>query len=224
MKRFCSVRLMFGAISLLIVSVTGCSTPTTIVPTLPAVAPALSPEEVVATNVAIQRAIEATLTAVPSPGNATAEAAPSPSPTLTSMPTTTPSQLPVTAPPSRPTLTLTPRVDTPKPPKPLEPAQGGTYKNPITFQWSGSLGSSDKYQVTARHVETGYTLQSGLLTDLIWSTDVPANNTGEWRWKVLVIRNGAVLATSAERMFWFNPFPKTPGSPPIPTMPAYPYP
>ncbi len=215
MRNFVPCFLTLVVIGFLLGLVTSCSTPPTAIPTLPAVVPTLSTEDVIATNVAIQRAVAATLTAIPSP---------SPSSTLSSMPTIEPSPVSVTVPPRQSTLILTPRISVPEL---LEPSQGGTYKNPMTFQWNGSLGASDKYQVTTWHVETGHTLQSGLLADSTWSTDVPAINIGEWRWKVSVIRNGMVLTTSAERMFWFNPFPKTPGShpsglPPTPTTGPYP--
>ena len=140
-----------------------------------------------------------------------------PAPTWTSAPTLIPTRTSAptwtsTRPPT-PTATQTPRPQvtaTPLPPRatapePVAPAYGGEYRSPVTFQWRGALGASQAYQVTARHTESGHTLQSGLLADQSWTADLPGDRYGEWRWTVSVMQGGKSAATSAEWMFWFNP-------------------
>jgi len=100
----------------------------------------------------------------------------------------------------------------------MAPEGGGEFKNPITFQWSGSLGAGEAYQVTAFHPGSDYTIQGDLLTTPEWTTDLPGDRYGEWRWTVSVVRGGSAVATSSEWMFWFNPFmgvepPSEPGQP-----------
>ena len=131
-------------------------------------------------------------TVTPRPQSVTSTPLP---PTSTPIPST-PTQVPV-APP-----TLAPRATAPEL---VAPAQGGTYRSPVTFQWGGSLGAGQAYQVTTHHAESGYVIQSGLLTDQSWTADLPADKYGEWRWAVTVVQNGNTLATSSEWMFWFNP-------------------
>ena len=92
-------------------------------------------------------------------------------------------------------------------PQLLMPVPGSEHQNPLTFQWSGSLSAGQVYKVTAYHLESLYTVQSELLTLPSWSTDLPAENYGEWRWRVAVLQDGKSLTTSSEEMFWFNPFP-----------------
>ncbi|RLC83322.1 MAG: hypothetical protein DRJ03_17520 [Chloroflexi bacterium] len=118
-------------------------------------------------------------------------------PTDTPAPTDTPTRIP-------PTRTSAPQAI---PPQPLAPAQGGEFQNPITFEWSGSLGAGQTYQVTAYHSGSGYALQSDLLTTQTWTIDLPGDRIGEWRWSVAVIQEGIAAITSSEGMFWFNPFP-----------------
>jgi hypothetical protein len=57
-------------------------------------------------------------------------------------------------------------------------------------------------------------IQSELLTDPSWKTDLPVkeDTDGEWRWTVSVMLYGRTLATSPEWMFWFNPHPGSGGS------------
>ena len=117
-----------------------------------------------------------------------------PEPTATSVPSPTPA----------PTLTPAPRAVSPEP---VAPAQGGEYQSPITLQWAGSLRAGQAYQVTIYHPTSGYVIQSELLTDQSWTVDLPGDRVGEWRWSVSVIQNGSAVVTSAEWMFWFNPFP-----------------
>jgi len=154
-----------------------------------------------------------TLTPTPTP---TPTSTPTPTPTNTPTPTPTPTAIPPT---HTPTSTPIPPVQ----PEPVAPAQGGEYRNPITFQWRGQLSAGQAYQVVVYHLTSGYTVQSGLLTDQGWTTDLPAERYGEWRWQVSVIRNGRVLVTSVEWMFWFNP---SLGQPvhPSPGQPVHPSP
>ena len=130
-------------------------------------------------------------------------------PTPTSTPTPTPTRTPTETPRPTPTVTPSPaNTATPTAP-PLElvaPAYGDTYKA-VSFQWRGSLSAGQAYQVTARHFESGYTIQSGLLTDQSWTADLPSDKFGEWRWTVSVVQGGRTMATSSEWMFWFNPRP-----------------
>jgi tetratricopeptide (TPR) repeat protein len=167
----------------------------------------------------------------PSYMSSTPSSVPSPTPTVYTpplTPTVTPSLTP-TVTPSLPS----PVPPTPSPPELLAPAYGRTYKNPVVFEWRGSLSAGQAYQVTARHSRTGHTVQSGLLTDLRWSGILPPGEYGAWHWTVSVIRGESVLATSDEWMFWFDPKPQptregggnggngepTPANPPTPAHP-----
>ena len=164
----------------------------------------------------------ATSTPVPSPTDEpspTAEPSPSPSaePTATSEPTETatprPTATATTAPTARATstaqATATPEQTAPPQataPQTVGPPQGGTYQNPIPFQWSGTLGGGQSYQVTAYHPGSGEAVQSGALTGNSWTASLPQGRVGEWRWYVSVIQNGTSVTTSPEGMFWFDPF------------------
>ena len=132
------------------------------------------------------RRIQATVTAP----------APMPFPTTTAVPVTLmpfPTLIVATMTPA-PTLTPFP---TPIPgatvPELIAPAQGLEYRSPLTFQWRGFLRAGQAYQVTARHTESGYVVQSGLLTDQSWAADLPAEKFGEWRWAVSVVQNRRTL-------------------------------
>ena len=138
---------------------------------------------------------------------------PSFTPTLTPRPTSTPTFTP--PPPSKtPTLTSssTPRLKPPSPPSAVapelvSPSKGGTFKNPIAFQWNGTLYAGQAYQVVAYHAESGYVIQSGLLTTQSWETEgLPGDKYGEWRWYVVVLDDGAEIIRSEEWLFWFRPF------------------
>lgn len=143
-----------------------------------------------------------------------------PSPTSTSSPTAAPTATPTASPIARtsaaptststraPVSTLWPTSRPPATvPQLKSPPQGGEYKNPIVFEWSGSLNTGQAYQVTAYHVESGHVIQSGsLVAQQTWTADLPGDKYGEWRWRVAVLANGEVAATSAEWMFWFQPF------------------
>jgi len=124
-------------------------------------------------------------------------------PTSTPVPTVTPMPSFTPAPTSTFTPTRAPILTTPEL---VAPVQGGTYPNPITFQWSGSLSAGHVYRVTARHSETGHEVESKDLTEPRWTTRLPLKKWGEWRWSVSVIQGGKPAATSSEGFFWFDPF------------------
>ncbi len=132
---------------------------------------------------------------------ATDEPTDTPAATATPTPTRTP----------RPTATegSTPPTATPAPsattPQLVAPVQGSSYKNPVTFQWSGALGASQAYQVTARHTSSGEVIQSGSLSGETWTTDVPGSRVGEWVWSVSVVQGGSAVTTSSDGMFYFDP-------------------
>jgi tetratricopeptide (TPR) repeat protein len=144
--------------------------------------------------------------------------------TTTPMPTQTPTLLWQATPTGTPVpaSTFTP-MPTPTPiptiakPELLEPLPGATYKNPVTFEWSGSLAPGLAYQVIARHSESGYVIQSERLLAESWTADLPVERHGEWRWRVAVVSGESIEISSDEWMFWFDPFPKTPTLPPAPT-------
>jgi serine/threonine protein kinase len=134
-------------------------------------------------------------------------------PTATSTPTSTPTTAPSATATRRPTATSTP---TPSPtatatplrataPEPVAPVAGGTYANPIAFEWRGSLGVGQAYLVTARH-ERGYVVQSELLTEPGWTVDLPGEQFGPWGWTVSVMQGGRTMASSPEWSFWFDPY------------------
>jgi len=136
-----------------------------------------------------------------------------PFPTATPTPTSTPTPTPMPSPTETPTRTPSPTLTATStlapratPPRLLWPPQGGTYRSPITFQWQGSLGTGQAYQVTIYHVASSYTQQSDLLTTPRWTTDLPAERLGEWHWKVAVIQSEVEIATSIEWALWFDPF------------------
>jgi len=146
----------------------------------------------------------------------TTEETTTPTPTPSPLPTTTATRTPAptsTDPPTdTPTPTSTRMPTTPTPiPQPVAPQLlaplGGELQSPITFEWSGSLGAGQTYQVTAYHTGSGHALQSDLLTIQTWTVALPGDQIGEWRWSVAVIQGGIAATTSSEGMFWFNPFP-----------------
>jgi hypothetical protein len=120
-------------------------------------------------------------------------------PTSTSTPTSTPTH---TSTPVTPTVA--PVIG---PPQLVAPALGGTYQSPLTFEWSGYLRAGQTYSVTVRHHESGHVIQSNPLTEQRWTTDLPGEKYGEWRWVVSLIQSGRVVTSSAEGVFWFDPFP-----------------
>jgi hypothetical protein len=136
--------------------------------------------------------------------------------TYTATPTATRTQVPTaTASPSpSPSASATPGVVQPQV---LAPLVGREYKNPVAFEWRGSLSPGQAYEITAYHVETGAFIRSYLLSAPEWTVDLPAERVGEWRWWVTVVSYGNRLTSSPESMFWFNPLPGTRSPKPKPT-------
>ncbi|UCC61554.1 MAG: serine/threonine protein kinase [Anaerolineae bacterium] len=157
------------------------------------------------------RTATATWTTTPQP-------TPTPSPTRAATPT--PTRTPTPTPGQVATATPT-RVPQAVQPQLVTPAQGETHRNPIAFQWLGSLGAGDAYQVALYHPVSDYTIQSELLTTQDWTADLPGDRYGEWRWTVSVIRGGSAAATSDQWIFWFDP---SPGGPPAKKSPTPPPP
>jgi serine/threonine-protein kinase len=178
--------------------------------------PTVAPTSTLAATQGVE--VAATSTPTPSPTSRpspTSQPSPSPSPrpsataeaTASSTPESTSTDTP------EPTVTsastVTPQETTPPQattPQRMAPSQGGAFKNPIEFQWSGSLGAGQSYLVTAYHVESGHTVQSEMLTAQSWSVRLPEDKISEWRWYVAVIQEGSTVAQSDEGMFWFDPF------------------
>jgi hypothetical protein len=133
----------------------------------------------------------------------------------------------VTPPPERPTVWASPSPRAVVP-ELVAPAQGAQdQQNPITFRWRGSLSGNQVCQVTAYHPGSGERVNSGPLAATTWSTYLPADRYGEWRWTVSVVQEGEVVTTSDEWMFWFNPFPgsgprdpQPPSSEPVSPLPT----
>ncbi len=180
------------------------------------------------TEVVVPTTTEGTATPTAAPPTATSRVTMAPSDTPTSEPTSTPkgdaTSEPTDMPASTATLTPTrtplptategsaPPTATPAPSATtapatqlVAPAHGGSYKNPITFQWRATLGAGQAYQVTARHTGSGEIVQSGSLSGETWTTDVPGSRVGEWVWSVSVVQGGSVVTTSPEGMFYFDP-------------------
>ncbi|MBN1873630.1 MAG: serine/threonine protein kinase, partial [Anaerolineae bacterium] len=86
------------------------------------------------------------------------------------------------------------------------PVEGEIYENPVIFSWQGTLGSGEMFQVIARHTESGEVVSSPLLQSTEWSTKLHPAYTGEWWYKVVVMQNGQVIHTTAERRFIFVTF------------------
>ena len=123
----------------------------------------------------------------------TQTASPTPSPTNTPWPTPPPTFTP--RPPIRPAL--------------IAPERGTAHRTNLTFQWLGNLQPGQQYQVQLRHTDSGFTLNSPLLTDPIWSTILPAARFGEWHWEVAVVSNGLIRTSSDNWHFYLDPFPRS---------------
>lgn len=143
-----------------------------------------------------------TLVGQPGPVWAFAVVVPTPAP----LPSDTPTVFTATSTPQPATRapTFTPVPAAVKPVL-VFPEQGQTYPNPIAFQWQGNLGPGQAYRVVVRHTESGTSIPSGLLTSSSWSTGLPADKFGEWRWTVAVVQSDQVVVSSSEWSFWFNP-------------------
>ncbi len=158
-----------------------------------------------------------TATAIPTALASETPMPPTASPTRTATPT--PTTAPTATATRRPTATSTPTPSptataTPLPvttPQLVAPVAGGTYGNPIAFEWRGSLSGDQAYLVTARHVESGYVVRSELLTEPGWTVDLPAEQYGLWRWTVSVTQGGRTAASPPEWSFWFDPHEREPG-------------
>ena len=74
-----------------------------------------------------------------------------------------------------------PAAPTDAPPSLVGPPHD-TYRNPITFRWSGSPRLS--YEVTLRNVDRGFEHRSGRVTGDTWAFDIPAEEFGNWEWWV----------------------------------------
>jgi hypothetical protein len=135
-------------------------------------------------------------TQMPAPTDAVPAGQPTSTPTNTPTPTTTP------IPQATPTFTLLPIIQ----PEPLAPSSSGEHPNPITFEWSGNLGYNQQYQVIAIH-NSGYTLRSDPLTAQQWTTELPPEAFGEWKWRVAVLSGSREVTSSGEKVLWFNPMP-----------------
>ena len=157
--------------------------------------------------VALDIPTETPVPATPTQRPQTPTASLTPLPPITMLPE--PTETPVV-----PTPELTPSsTPTPTPvpvrPEPMAPPWGlGPYRNPIAFRWRGSLSAGQAYQVTVYNIEYGYLIAlSPLLTTQSWVADLPDERwaSGEYRWKVAVVRQGKELIASPDRTFWFSP-------------------
>jgi len=193
-----------GVVAAFALNVFPLSTPAS--PALSATPVPAEEEDVKASRTPTPKAIATPTPRPTSPPKATSTPTPKPTPSLEATSTRLPSPTPTATetPQPRPTAapTTPPRATAPEP---VAPSQGGTYPNPVTFQWNGSLGAGQSYQVTARHTESGQTVQSGLLAEQSWTASLPGERYGEWRWTVAVVQGGGTTATSSEWMFWFKP-------------------
>jgi len=143
----------------------------------------------------------------PSTPNATQTRTSSPTATRTPPPTLTPTRQPTLAATETPVpaATFTHTPVTAVIPQRSAPAQGSTHNNPINFSWTGTLYSGQSYQVTAYSTRTGYRIQSPALSTDYWTVNLPGEHYGEWKWSVAVVQNNAIVVTSSEGIFWFDP-------------------
>jgi serine/threonine protein kinase len=144
-----------------------------------------------------------TLTPTPAATPAPITSTKMPHPTRTSTKTPHPTRTPTETPRSPATSARAPAAV----PVLTFPEQGRTYQSPITFQWQGRLGTGQTYRVRVWHPKSGSSIQSSSLSTSSWTASLPGDKFGEWRWYVSVLQGGSVAVTSAEGMFWFNPFP-----------------
>jgi len=190
------------------------------------------------------RAETLTATATPVPPTATPSVTPSPSAvpaTETPAPTVTPIVTSAPVPPTSTAKVVATRRPTPAPaqatavpesvtaPRLLGPGAGETLDTSVNFRWQGGLGTGQSFLVTVRHVESGFRWTSDRLSMTSWTTLLPADRFGEWRWYVQVVQGDTVLTRSEERHFWLDPFPGGGGSsgpeePEEPDEPEPPYP
>jgi hypothetical protein len=160
------------------------------------------------TGTAIPTAPVVLASETPTPATPTASPTRTNTPTPTIAPTATATRPPTAT--STPTASPTARA-TPLPvttPQLMVPVAGSTYGSSVAFEWRGSLSGDQTYLVTARHVESGYVVQSELLTEPGWTVDLPGERYGLWRWTVSVTQGGRTVASSPEWSFWFDPYPE----------------
>jgi hypothetical protein len=84
------------------------------------------------------------------------------------------------------------------------------------------LGSGRTFRVILRHVPTGEVSESAGLATRAWTVQLSPEKFGEYRWQVVVLEAGAVVARSTEEWhFWYIPIgsPGGPGEGPGPTEP-----
>ena len=150
-----------------------------------------------------------TETLSPAPVEATDTPAPPPTEILSPIPveaTDTPAAPPTVpispAPVEVANTAAAPAAPTDAPPLLVAPPHG-TYKSPITFQWSGSSRLS--YEVTLRNVDRGIEHRSGRVTGDRWTFDFPADQFGNWEWWV-TDSSGRV---SPKGSFVFDPHPSS---------------
>lgn len=151
-------------------------------------------------------------TASPSPSSTVT---PSVTPSLTPSDTASPAPSKTLTPSATPSLTLVPKAGTPEL---IAPFFGSENQNPIKFEWHGFLMSGEAYKVTVYHLKSRHTIQSGRLTTQQWTTNLPLERFGEWRWWVAVVRDEGTVVNSSEWMFWFQPYPGTREPTPSPSV------
>lgn len=126
--------------------------------------------------------------------------APTKTPTVTQEATTEPSSTPRPS----PTATPTPRPPMVMTPVLLEPAAGEDVTiTTVTFRWEGRLNANQYFVVHLHHPEDGLTRESEALTATSWTTLLPGDKSGEWRWYVRVVPGDV---QSQEQHFWFKPY------------------
>jgi hypothetical protein len=101
---------------------------------------------------------------------------------------------------TQPSLQSPPSISSPKP-ELILPLYG-EYNNPFTFRWSGS--QSTEYRVVLTHQDKAdKRYMSDWLNQHTWTTNIPAEDFGNWRWFVTT-RDGV---RSDESSFVYQPFP-----------------
>jgi hypothetical protein len=206
----------FWAILVVIMMVfsSACNAPRPIqTPQVPALLASATPDTPTATSVpptstATLPVPTATLTPVP--------------PTATPVPpTSTATRVPPTRAPAQATVAMPAAFSGAREPVlVIPPRSGGPYRNPITFQWRGSLGAGQAYQVVAYSSRyPDHITRSGLLQTQTWTTELPTRYfdlafhnvpTGAWQWQVLVVKDGQVVATSDTQSFEYTVLGGTP--------------
>lgn len=172
------------------------------------------------------------LTATLSPTLLTPSTTATMTPTLTATTTPTPTATATSTNTATPSLTPSPtntRWPTPLPtftpgpvtqPNLIMPERGSAHRTNLTFQWRGVLQTGQRYRVQLRHTDSGFTLDSPLLSEPIWLTTLPAERFGEWYWQVAVVSGGLVRTSSESWHFYLDPFPRSDNPPSRPATPT----